>query len=286
MRVIRRHLMLSSVILLLTTTAFAQDTPTAGQTATPVAENSQPLLDTSISLSYYDLQQDTWVDSVTATKLPPGSLITRFDGLHGFAMKQLRGQCRQFVKRAADNGWSVQPEDANRTIYWSVVERDWVGMTSNGAWWTRSWLESREPEDGGAPATPFVHTYGAKCSWRRGPFELTNDFKFKFDYITFFEVDPDPVEAQDQIQQSPITIDVRADSDVVLGTMVVFKFKPKLRLGIPKSSGLASVLRGASLQVSFELVHWGRPIIKGEFQVQWRGEGDLAATFDLALATW
>jgi hypothetical protein len=201
-------------------------------------------------------------------------------------MKQLRGQGRQFIKQATERGWYVQSDNENRTLYWTALERDWVGTDINGAWWTRSWMESREAEDGGAPERPYTHTHGQELTMHRGPFSLTNTLRFKFNYIGFFELIPDPVEAQDQLRESPIAIDVRTDGDLTIGTTVVFKVRPKLRFGLPKSNGIQDVIRGASIQVSFELIHWGHPVLKGDVQAQWRGRDDASVTFDLALVMW
>lgn len=286
MRVSWRHLMLSSLACCLSSSpSFATDTPKSSQARPPVEETHPFLLDDPITLSFRDLHRENWVDSVTMTRLPPGSLIVRYDGFHGLVMKHLRGQGRQLIKRATDRGWYVQPDNESRTLYWSATERDWVGTDINGAWWTRSWLDSREPEDGGAPAAAYSHTYGQEISWRRGPFELTNTLKFKFDYLGLFELNPDPVEPQGQVRRSPLSIDVKTNSAIEVGTGVVFKVRPRLRVGIPKD-GLESVLKGASVEVSFELIHWSKAIIKGDVQFQWKGRDDLSVTFDMTLASW
>lgn len=285
---IRRHTFWSSVCFLVaaSSTVAAQEASSQSNQYTYRSSSDQNRLNVSINLSPSGLLIDDWVDSVSMSRPPPGSLMIRYDGLHGFMMKQIRGQCRQFVRRSIKQGWMVRADDEDAPIYQSVVERDWVGFHTNGAWWTRSWMDSLTPERGGAPSTPFTHTYGREVTLRRGPIEVTNTLKVRFDYIGLFEVNPDPVEPQSQARTSPIALDVQPDGDLSVGSCVLFKVRPKLRIAVPRSADPGELVKSAAVQVSFEIVEWGKTIIKGEVQVNWRAPGETSVTFDMTLAAW
>lgn len=284
----RRLSFMSSLCFCLASSSVAlADTHASNSTEIKALYSGDPYsLRSPISLSMPRQPKTDWLESVSIDKLPPGSLIIRYDGLHNIAMKQLRGQCRQLVKRAAARGWYVQPDATDKQPYRSAVERDWVADHINGAWWTRSWMESLTPERGGAPEAPYVHTYGQEIRWKRGALSFTNTMKFKFDYIGLFELNTNPVESDDQISQPPVSLDVSSDGDILLGTSVVFKVKPRIRIGAPKAGNWDSAIRSASIQVSFDVVKWGKTIARGEIQASWRSMSDMGISFDVAIVTW
>jgi len=283
--VVRRRTILSSAAFLLFAASFSPGTEhqTAEHESTPSLEQ---LVKRRITLDYPNIGRNDWIESVTMTELPPGSIVTRFDGLHGFIMKQLRGQCRRFVRLSTDRQWYVPREADSQPAYWTTRERDWVGASINGAWWTRSWLQSRAHDEGGAPKSPIIHTYGSELCWRFGPLSLSNTFKVRLDYIGLLELAPDPVEPQGQLRRSPVSIDVTPDGRVSLGHSIVFNAQPRVRLSVPKGSDLLSVIQGASLDVTFDLARRGRSVIRGGVQLSWKSSSGLELSVDFEVFNW
>ena len=225
--------------------------------------------------------------AITMRRLPPGSLLTRFDGFHSFAIKHVRSQFRRFVRHAMREGWYVQNDEAvpTRAVY-EQVDHSWDDPQINGVWWQRSWMDSLPPDQGGAPATPYIHTYGEENSWRLGPFTLTNTLKLKFDYIAFFELNPDPVSHEHSKHQSPISLDVRSIHGTTFGTHFKFNIKPHIRVGLPEDGDWLSILRGISLRGTFEAEQGGHKVIDGEVEIKWRPDDGVVVTLELALARW
>lgn len=280
---IRRTAWLSSIIccLLIPSMATATDyldTESFSIPTTDVAAN--------LSLRSLDtyLPHNDWITSVSMSRLPPGSLIVRFDGLHGFMMSQLRSQCRQLARRLRPTDY--YESDLSRNIDHPTVNQSYDESGSTDAWWKRSWLDSMSYEDGGAPSRPYVHTYGNKTKYRFGPIEATNALKLKVDYIGLFEVDPDPVDPTDRPHRSHVAIDVQPDGRFVVGASIEVNVKPKVRLGIPANHRLDSVIRGATVQASFTVTWWGRAIVGGDVQLHWKGGKDYAATVTMTILAW
>lgn len=267
-------------------------TARATETVTRVREESRRLeLFEHITLSFdvkrYVPSDYSFVDAVTMRKLPPGSLYTTFDGFHGVVVKHLRGQYRRFTRRAARRGWLVQQDDNGPFMgLYEAQAHAQVNPLSNGEWWQRRWYESLPPEKGGAPATPYIHTIGEEVSFKYGPFTVTNTLKLKFDYIAFFEVNPDPV-SHDHARPSPrISLDVSPTRSATVGTRVKFDVKPRIRIGMPESGDIMSALRGASLQASFEIYQSRKRVIEGEAEIKWQPEEGLVVTLEVALVSW
>jgi len=275
------------LLFLLSLPAFATETTVDSEEHVPF-DLSAP---TRLRLSFEDYSSsptDDWLQAVTMTSFPPGSLIIRYDGLHGLVVKHARSQSRRLVRHAVKAGWYVQPEEnwSRRGFYEQLDHHDWSDSGLNGSWWQRSWLESRPPEKGGAPAVPYVHTYGHENELRLGPFSITNTLKFRFDYIGFFELNPDPVSHEHGQKSAPFSLDVRAAHDAVFGTRVKFRLKPHIRLGLPQGGDWLSFLHGVSLRGSFEIHQRGHEVISGEIEVKWRQHDDVVVTLEVALVRW
>jgi hypothetical protein len=282
----RRPTLLSSILIfLLSSISSAQDTP--------LVEDHEPtsaILSERIDLSISDLRYvptDDFLDSVTMRTLPEGSLYTRFDGLHSVVMRQLRSQGRRFVRQAIREGWYVDDETiSSRPELLRRVDRG-VDPLINGAWWNRRWWESLPEEKGGAPAVPRVQTFGCETSWRLGPITATNTLRLRFDYLAFFEVDPDPIEPDHPERVSPVALDVRPlDEHGLFGHHFRVDVRPRLQIGLPTDANMTGLIRGVSLQVSFEVWTTRQKVVKGDVAVRWRPEDGISASFEVALASW
>jgi len=185
-------------------------------------------------------------------------------------------------------GWYVQPDEdgPRRALYERIDHHDWSDPRVNGVWWNRTWWESLPPEKGGAPAVPYVHVYGKENELRLGPLSITNTFKLRFDYVGFFELNPDPVDHEHGQRSAPISLDVRSAQDAVFGTRIKFHVKPHIRLGLPQDGDWLSFLRGASLRGSFEIQRRGEDIIVGEVEIKWRQRDGVVVTLEIALVRW
>jgi len=237
---------------------------------------------------YSSSPTDDWLQAVTMTSFPPGSLIIQYEGLHGLVVKHARSQFRRLVRHAVKAGWYTQPEEywSRRGLYEQLDHHDWSGSGLNGSWWQRSWLESRLSEKGGAPGAPCVYTYGHENELRFGPFSVTNSLKLRFDYIGFFELNPDPVSHEHGQKSTPFSLDVRATNDAVFGTRLKFRLKPHIRLGVPQGGDWLSFLRGVALRGSFEISQQEHEVISGEIEVKWRQRDDVVVTLEVALVRW
>ena len=285
----RRQLILSlSLFLILSPlTAHATETVTDLIETRPLTTFDERL-HLNLSFNYHSVPstRDT-LSAITMRRLPPGSLLTRYEGFHGFVISHIRSQFRRFVRHSIREGWYVPPDStlSTRSIY-ERVDHGWGGPQTDGVWWQRDWMDSLTLERGGAPATPYIHTYGEENAWRAGPLTLTNTFKIKFDYIAFFELNPDPISHEHSARHTPISLDVRPLHGATFGTLLKFSIKPRLRLGLPQDGNWESVIRGLSLRGTFELQQSGYKIIDGEVEIKWRPDDGVVATLELALVRW
>ena len=285
---IRRHSVLSSLILLavFSTSASAEDYDTAEARS---FDRPRLLGELRIELAHtYHYDRSDWLASVTMRDLPEGSLHYRFRGFHRFALRHARSQYRRFVRRAARNGWYVRPEDQDASpLFDNNYERNYVPGFNNGAWWQRAWYDSLPPEKGGAPATPFIQTIGDDTAWSWGPLTVTNSFNVRFDYIAFFELNPNPVETQGSSPEKRATLDIRpAAPTSVTATSFKFDIKPRVRVGMPRDGNLESLLRELSARASMEVRHRGVPIVQAEIEASWSPQDGPSVTFEVALVNW
>jgi hypothetical protein len=277
---------MSSLLLLCSSLAFAEE-PTA------TIDHHDPAIGLSVQINLrlddlrYHAPTFDFVDSVTMTHVPSGSMVIRFDGLHGVAMRQLRSQYRRFARQAARAGWYVPESDSDvdRRFY-TRLDHAWVDPHVNGAWWNRRWWESASPSRGGAPLLPYIHTYGREMSWRRGPLTFTNTLKLRVDYLAFFEIDPDPVLHDHPEWSPPVTFDVRPLRETMVGTSFQFDVRPRLHMSMPQSGDPLSFFRGVSCQFSFEIWQRRTKVVKGDVEVKWRPDDGLAATVEVDLVSW
>jgi len=285
----RRQLSVSSAVLLilLPTTTLAGEPVIETVETHPAIDLAQPLK-LQLSFDYYSAEhENSFLNAVTMTSSPPGSLRIHFTGFHGFVVKHIRSQYRRFVRHAMRAGWYVLPDAAlSRREVYQRVDHDGFDPLMNGVWWQRSWFESLPPEQGGAPLVPHVHVYGKSTAWKFGPLTVTNTFKVKFDYVAFFELNPDPVSHEHSGRSSPVSLDVRPLQSASFGTRFRFRIKPHIRLGIPRDGDLMSFLRGASLRGTFDVQRRGRRLLSGEVEVKWRPRDGVVVTLELALLSW
>ena len=241
----------------------------------------------NLPLSYYSPEPYDWVGAVTMTELPPGSLYTTFDGFHGVVVKHLRGQYKRFVRRALRKGWMVlQDDEEPSTALHTRLAHIPPNPLSNGNWWERTWWESMPAEKGGAPETPYIQIIGEEIAFEFGPLTVTNTLKFRFDYVAFFELQPDPT-THDHSKVSPrVALDVRPSRNLSIGTHFRFDVKPRIRIGLPQKGDMLSTLRSVSVEASFALFQSGQKVIEGEIECRWREKGGFAVTLEVALVSW
>lgn len=231
---------------------------------------------------------DDYVDTVTMTHLPAGSLTFAFDGVQEVLSKHLRSQFRSLSRRAVRQGWYTFEEDstAARQDFYRKVDRYVVEPLSNGSRWDRSWWENLPPEKGGAPTVPYTHTFGKEIGLRLGPCTITNTLKFRFDYFAFFELNSDPESPDHGPVRNRITFDVQPVKSATIGTSVEVKLKPRVSVGLPKNEDWLSALRRAALQLSFKITHGSLKIIEGDIELKWSPGDGVVINFELALVSW
>lgn len=132
------------------------------------------------------------VDQVTLTRLPPGSLVVRYEGLQGLVVRRLQRELRVRWQRSLRDAWDagVLDDDA----YEGALEEMYDELTdvaAGGRWWTRSWRDSLPEAKGGAPARPYVHIVGQRVEvLRLGWLSLTSDGRARVDGLTVLRLDP------------------------------------------------------------------------------------------------
>lgn len=287
----QRHNMVSLFVLLL----LLQSRASAEDYARPRATTyERPQIDLHSTLSldfgsyrYFEADNNAWLGEVTMRRLPEGSINYQLAGFHRFAVRQVRSQYRRFVRRAARRGWYVRPENDDSTpLFNNRAERDYIGGFNNGAWWQRSWMDSLPSEKGGAPTTPETITIGSDTAWKFGPITFTNQFNVRFDYVAFFELNPNPVETQGDKPERVATLDISAPSNTRPTTNVSFDVKPRVRVGMPRGGDWQSLLRELSVRGSMNIRHRGVSVIQGEVELSWDPDDGVEVTFELALVNW
>jgi hypothetical protein len=283
-----RRLTYMSLILisLLPSVAFAQQPEPEVQQF----QASRTLFSDRIDLSLrapYAAPPDDFLSSVTMRSLPQGSLYIRYDGLHSVVMRQARSQARRFTRQALREGWYVNDETVEpRAALLRKIDNA-ADPQIDAAWWTRRWLDSLPVEKGGSPSRPYVHTYGSEITWHLGPFRATNTLKCRFDYLAFFEVDSDPVDPDHPDSLPPVAIDVLPIEETgPFGSTFRVDVKPRIQIGMPTDVDGSGVVRGVSIQVSFEFWNLRQKLVKGDVSVRWRPDDGLAASFEVALVSW
>jgi len=285
----RQQTLLSFIFLLLAAN------PTLALNTAPLSTPDSfdaPCLDVNIKLGpigahrYRDA--NNWLNSVTAYRATPGSLVIRYEGVQRLLVRQARSQERWFIRMAVRHGWYVRPEVNDFSpLFNSQAESDWDGHNLNGAWWSRSWLDSRTPENGGAPYRPYVHTTGKETTLNLGPLSITNELNVRLDYVGLFEVNPNPVPQNGEKRAARLSVDVRPlPATNTTRHAIRFSVRPRVRIGVPRAGSWQELLRGASLRGAFEISHLGRRIIAGDVAVKWSPERGVTVIAEVALVSW
>lgn len=227
-----------------------------------------------------------WIQSVTMTRIPVGSLTVRYDGLHRVVLREFRRQCRQLIRRGRSHGWMFEPDDDLPAV--PVVDRDRSCDRSVGVWWQRNWWESLPETKGGAPRKAFVHTYGKELDFRFGPITVTNTLKLKIDYLGLFELNPDPDEKSKASVRSRMSVDIRPLTEgATLGEAVRVKVKPLIQLCSPRADRWETFVREVALRFDIEIRARNKPILEGDCTVRWRTDTrELIASVEFSLASW
>jgi hypothetical protein len=134
-----------------------------------------------------------FMHQVSLTRLPPGSLVVRYEGIEGYLVRKTQSRMKSLWRESIKDAWEAGILDDQR--YDSAIEHMYESLSdfrAGGRWWERSWLDSLTPERGGAPATPFVQKIGERIDvFSLGPVRFTNDFKARVDRVTILSFDPD-----------------------------------------------------------------------------------------------
>ncbi len=134
-----------------------------------------------------------FLQQVSLTRLPPGSLLMRYEGIEGVIVRKLNGRLRKLWRESLRDAYDAEMIDDTtfRAASDDMYER-LADFNAGGRWWERSWLDSLPPEKGGAPALPFVHRVGERLEvFSLGPLSFTNDLRAHLDSFTVLSVDPD-----------------------------------------------------------------------------------------------
>lgn len=134
-----------------------------------------------------------FMHQVALTRLPPGSLVVRYEGIEGYLLRKAQSRLKSLWRESIKDAWEGGILDDQR--YDAAIDEMYDSLAdfrAGGRWWERSWLDSLTPERGGAPVQPFVHRIGERIDvLRLGPVHFTNDFKARVDQVTVLSFDPD-----------------------------------------------------------------------------------------------
>ncbi len=244
---------------------------------------------TPIRIPHYTRR--TLLDFVSQTRLPVGSLRVEYHGPVGLIVK--------YSQRRLRKAWSERTARVSSHQHWSV-ERDlivrqeqlWSDFRAGGAWWSRSWLDSLEPHNGGAPAHPYVRHVGSDTSHAIGPFTFTNTFKLKFHVSELLRLNTDPDVQLDEtklpVRQRParLAVDIGPDRQYQAGTDVRFRVRPRVSVGVPRSSDWRSALRRLSIMIEATVFRASRPVVVCRVEARYTVDDGAVATIDAALLTW
>lgn len=136
--------------------------------------------------SWLPARRAALVDQVTLTRLPPGSLLIRYQGFQGFVVGKLKRELRKRWANSLRDQWEGQVlSDDDYESALQAMYDDMALHQAGGAWWTRAWYDSLPAEKGGAPEVPYVQTVGQKVDILRiGPWSVSNDLRAHLDGIT------------------------------------------------------------------------------------------------------
>lgn len=227
---------------------------------------------------FYPVFEDNWLDSVSMTHIPQGSLRIDYDGPRRVLMRQMQNQFRRLVRKYETE--SDDYETPMRLDRWSLVP-------ASDDWWGRNWLDSLPSDKGGAPDSPYRHTIGKELEFRCGPLSITNTFKISIDYVAAFRFNTDPSTPQGKANNYKLAVDINSPAQVSTSTEFIFNFKPNIRIGLTSDDGtILGFLKNTSIRFELDIVVWGRTIIQSEFEVKYKGNDDVRIELSISLASW
>jgi hypothetical protein len=225
------------------------------------------------------IPESNFVDMVTMTRIPAGSLWRDYKGPTRLVLKAARSHVRKFARKYHEH--SEHPE--------RLVLNIRGGPTAD--WWDREWYDSLPSDKGGAPDKPYIHTYGKEIEWQFGPITISNTLKVRFDYIGAFNLDTDaqPVAEKHDPDKLPkggrMVLDLRPDKEFSYGTTVKFKVRPSIRVGLPRK-GWVDILRKVSVRACMSLFIRGKQFIDAEAELTYKPRRGLMLTFGVAVNIW
>jgi len=272
----RQLLLLSSLfILILPSTAYATNYPSSKTAASDNEARDVGHIDFDLSPDYYYTPMMSWADSVMMTRLPPGSLIVKYDGPQKILIKHARSQVRKYARRYRQ--YSEAP---------SYDVDVWNNAPPLNSWWTRSWMASLSPEQGGAPAEPYVHTIGSEIEWKLGPLTFSNTLRLRIDYLAVFKFNPDPGAKTGDTDPPLASVDVRPAESASFGARFRVKIKPLVRVGTPKSDGWLSAIRSLGIRAEFDIIVFGVRFVRGDVVLKYKPDAELSLQFGVTVGIW
>lgn len=153
---------------------------------TPVArtiERERLLTSMHLELPRFRIHNEdqTFLDQVTLRSLPPGSLVLRYEGIERVVVSKAQGRLRKLWRSSVIDQWEagILDDDAFEQAQLDMGNA-LADQKAGGRWWQRDWTASLMPEDGGAPAEPYVQQIGSKIEvLRLGPLSVTNDCRIR-----------------------------------------------------------------------------------------------------------
>ncbi len=223
----------------------------------------------------YYVPEASFLDSVTMTRLPPGSLRVSYAGPHRLLFKHANSQFRRFVRK-----YETLEEDPIRLDHRGTA--DW----SSEQWWHRAWIDSLPSEKGGAPDEIYHHVIGKEIRWKFGPITISNMLRIKLDYIAVFKLDTDPTDFQGEPKKARVVVDIHTPKGAVAGARFKFRLRPHIRIALLRIGDWAEFLKTASIRAELDVIVRGQRVLKGMVELRYEPDDGLRFEINLELVSW
>lgn len=248
-------------------------------------------IDYNLRLPEYVPDKDiTFTDQTSLTYLPPGSLRIEYRGLYKPIMRQVYRRFQKFWHDSLKEQINFMSDAEIRQELFEQ-ETAWIDHVNGGQWWTRSWIFSLNPDNGGAPAKPYVHIIGTNTEWRAGPLTISNTLKLKFDYIAIFKFEeieqPTPLSPYDLHNKPSLELDVRTIFHVKKSASKLrIKIRPRVKLGSPKGNDYRMIARTIAIRMDIMITTHKRRSVNIECEARVKEMREFMFSANAALVYW
>lgn len=212
--------------------------------------------------------------SAQAQELPPGSFTYQYGGLYKVIVKEsnrfFKNKWRDQEIELLDNGNVNYTTFIRRQIHINSFLNDW---RYGPPWWTRGWMHSMAPQNGGAPEEITIFHKGSSYLLVNTPlFSLSNSLEFKWKSI-----------------QASIDFKKASPMMIAVGDIPAPKFGLKMRFSPELRFSTSTLLRNPSkairrigLNIGVVYSNWSKQLLAFDINI-WLRPNDKEALIGLAV---